>query len=193
MKEIRCTCTSFWKNHNSILRKKHSLSCKTRDCWLVEISLQWFLEVAKSSRRQQEAWQDKVWDNGWVVVEKNGWKQSNSNKICKTNQWVAKVAKSVQNFSVIMLKNFHYRLFVAVSGNQGGKVPVLDDVLLYHEREISLTISLDENCIEFEFEKYRNYYADLRKLYLTLNLKLVKLCGNETYSQKNSKRSITKR
>ena len=47
-----------------------------------------------------------------------------------------------------MSSNFRYQPFVAVSGNLGGKVPVVDDVLSSHEQEIYPTTSLDENCIE---------------------------------------------
>ena len=71
-----------------------------------------------------------------------------------------------------MSSNFRYRLFVAVSGNLGGKVPVVDDVLSSQEQEIYPTTSLDENCIEFEFQTDRNYYVDLRQPYLALKLKL---------------------
>ena len=51
--------------------------------------------------------------------------------------------------------NFSYQLLVAVSGKSGnlrGKVPVVDDVLSSHEQEIYPTTSLDENCIELEFQ-----------------------------------------
>ena len=83
-----------------------------------------------------------------------------------------------------MSSNFRYQLFVAVSGNLGGKVPVVDDVLSSHEQEICPTTSLDENCIEFEFQTDRNCYVDLRQTYLALKLKLVRGCGYETYNTK---------
>ena len=70
---------------------------------------------------------------------------------------------------------------MAVSGNLGGKVPVVDDVLSSHEREIYSTTSLDENCIEFEFQTDRNYFVDLRQTYLALKLKLVRGRCYETY------------
>ena len=87
-----------------------------------------------------------------------------------------------------MSSNFWYQPFVAVSGNLGGKVPVVDDVLSSHEQEIYPTTSLDENCIEFEFQTDRNYYVDLRQTYLALKLKLVKGCGYETYNTKELKK-----
>ena len=77
---------------------------------------------------------------------------------------------------------------MAVSGNLGGKVPVVDDVLLSHEQEIYPTTSLDENCIEFEFQTDRKYYVDLRQTYLALKLKLVRGRGYETYNTKEVKK-----
>ena len=69
-----------------------------------------------------------------------------------------------------MSSSFRYRTFVAVSGNLRGKVPVVDDVLSSHEKEIYPTTSLNENCIEFEFQWDRNYYVDLKQTYLALKL-----------------------
>ena len=83
--------------------------------------------------------------------------------------------------------NFRYQLSVAVSGNLGGKVPIVDDVPSSHEQEIYPTTSLDENCIEFEFQTDRNYYADLRQSFLALKLKIVKGRGYDTYESKEKK------
>ena len=83
--------------------------------------------------------------------------------------------------------NFRYQPFVAVSGNLGGKVPIVDDVLSSHEQEIYPTTSLDENCIEFEFQTDRNYYVDLRQSFLALKLKFVKGRGYDTYESKEKK------
>ena len=87
-----------------------------------------------------------------------------------------------------MSSNFQYQPFVAVSGNLGGKVPVVDDVLSSHEQKIYPTTSLDENCIKFEFQTDRNYYNDLRQTYLALKQKLVKGRGYETYNAKEVKK-----
>ena len=87
-----------------------------------------------------------------------------------------------------MWSNFRYQPFVTVSGNLGGKVPVVDDVLSSHEQEIYPTTSLDGNCIEFEFQTDRNYYVDLRQTYLALKLKLVRGRGYETYNTKEVKK-----
>ena len=84
--------------------------------------------------------------------------------------------------------NFRYQSFVAVSGNLGGKVPIVDDVLFSHEQEIYPTTSLDENCMEFEFQTDRNYYVDLRQSFLALKLKLVKGRGYDTYQSKEKKK-----
>ena len=88
-----------------------------------------------------------------------------------------------------MSSNFRYQPFVAVSGNLGGKVPVVDDFFLSsHEQEIYPTTSLDENCIEFEFQTDRNHYVDLRQTYLALKLKHVRGRGYETYNTKEVKK-----
>ena len=87
-----------------------------------------------------------------------------------------------------MSSSFRYQRFVAVSKNLGGKVPVVDDVLSSHEQVIYPTTSLDENCIEFEFQMDRNYYVDLRQTYLALKLKLVRGLGYETYNTKEVKK-----
>ena len=80
----------------------------------------------------------------------------------------------LQTLLLIMSTNFRYQLFVAVSGSLGGKVPIVDVVLSSHEQEIYPTTSLDENCIEFDFQTDRNCYVDLRRTYLVLKLKLDK-------------------
>ena len=84
--------------------------------------------------------------------------------------------------------NFRYQPFVAVCGNLGGKVPIVHDVLSAHEQEIYPTTSLDENCIEFEFQTDRNYYVDLRQSFLALKLKFVKGRGYDTYESKEKKK-----
>ena len=87
-----------------------------------------------------------------------------------------------------MSSNFRYQPYVAVSGNLGRIVPVVDDVLSSHEQEIYPTTSFDENCIEFEFQTDRNSYIDLRQTYFALKLKLVKGRGYETYNTKEIKK-----
>ena len=77
---------------------------------------------------------------------------------------------------------------MAVSGNLGGKVPIVDDVLSSYEQEIYPTTSHDENCIEFDIQTDRNYYVDFRQTYLALKLKLVRGRGYETYNTKEVKK-----
>ena len=84
--------------------------------------------------------------------------------------------------------NFRYQHFVAVSGNLGRNVTIVDDVLSSHEQEIYPSTSLDENCLEFEFQTDRNYYVDLRQSFLALKLKLVKGRGYDTYESKEKKK-----
>ena len=84
--------------------------------------------------------------------------------------------------------NFRYQPFVAVSGNLGGKFPVVDDVLLSREKEIYPITSLDEICTEFEFQTDRNYYVNLRQIYLALKFKFATGCGYETYNTKQNKK-----
>ena len=77
---------------------------------------------------------------------------------------------------------------MALSGNLRGKVPIVDNVLSSHEQEIDPTTSIDENCLEFEFQTDRNYYVDLRQSILALKLKFVKGCGYDTYESKEKKK-----
>ena len=56
------------------------------------------------------------------------------------------------------------------------------------KQEIYPTTSLDEYCIEFEFQTDWNYYVDLRQTYLALKLKLVRGRGYETYTTKEVKK-----
>ena len=89
-----------------------------------------------------------------------------------------------------MSSNFRYQPFVAVSGNLVGKVPVVDDVLSSHEQKIYPNTSLDENCIEFEFQTDQNYHVDLRQAYLALKLKLLRGRVYETYKNKDVEKEI---
>ena len=86
------------------------------------------------------------------------------------------------------LNSFRYQPFVAVSGNLGVKVPIVDDVLFSHEQETYPTTSVDENSIEFEFQTDRNVYVDLRQTYFALKIKLVKVRGFDTYKATEKKK-----
>ena len=93
-----------------------------------------------------------------------------------------------KHFSLVISNNiFRYQPFVAVSGNLGRKVPTVDDVLSSHEQEIYPKTSLDENCINFEFQTDRNHYVGSRQSFLALKLKFVKGRGYDTYEIKAKK------
>ena len=83
---------------------------------------------------------------------------------------------------------FRYQPFVAVFGNLGEKVPIVDNVPSSHVQEIHPTTSLDENCREFEFQTDRNYYVDLRQSFLALKLNFVKRLGYDTYESEEKKK-----
>ena len=68
--------------------------------------------------------------------------------------------------------NFRYQPFVAVSGNLGGKVPLVDDVMSSNEQEVYPTTSLDENCKELELQTDRNYYVDLRQSFFGIDAQI---------------------
>ena len=75
-----------------------------------------------------------------------------------------------------------------MSGNLGGKVPIVDNVFSSHEQEVYPTTSLDENCIKFEFRADRNYYVDLRQSFFALKLKVVKRRSYDTYESSEKKK-----
>ena len=75
-----------------------------------------------------------------------------------------------------------------VSVYRGRKFPVIEDFLSSHEQEIYSTTSLDENCLEFEFQTDRNWYVELRQSYLVLKPKIVKGGGYEVYNSKEVKK-----
>ena len=83
--------------------------------------------------------------------------------------------------------NFRYQPFVAVCGHPGVKVPIVDNVLSFHELEVCPTTFLDENSIDFEFQTDRNVYMDLRLLYLGLKINLVKGSGFDNYKTTEKK------
>ena len=81
-----------------------------------------------------------------------------------------------------------YYPFVSVSGNLGGKIPIVDDVLSSHKEEIYPTTSIVENCIEFEFQMDWNYCVALSQTYLAFKMKLVRGRIYETCKSKEIKK-----
>ena len=82
---------------------------------------------------------------------------------------------------------------MTVSGNLGGKEPVVNNVLSSNEQEIYPTNSFEEDYLEFEFQRDRNYYVNLRQTNLALKLNFVKARSYETYKTKEVKRNIIKK
>ena len=76
---------------------------------------------------------------------------------------------------------------MAVSVSLGESFLVFVDVLSSQEQELYPTTSLDENCIESEFQTDRNYYVDLRQTFSASKLKMTQSRGYETYNPKESK------
>ena len=76
---------------------------------------------------------------------------------------------------------------MVVSENLGRKIPGVDDVLSSREKEIYPTTSLDENCIECDFQTDVNFYVHFTQSYLALKLKMVKGRLYETYNSKEVK------
>ena len=137
------------------------------------------LVVEKNGRQLQRVWEDKFWENNWVMVAGKKGQQSHSNKFCKTNQ-------SIENrpfhklFSIFMLSNFRYQSFVAVSRSLGGKVLVVDNVLSSHgTRNLSYYLTwlkLYKVWISSGSELERWFETDT----LGLKMKFVKDSGYET-------------
>ena len=82
---------------------------------------------------------------------------------------------------------------MGVSGNPSVEVPVVDDVLSSQEQKTHPTTSLDENCTEFECERDRNYYVDLRQTYLALKLNFFEGRGYKTYNGRKVKKGAQRR
>ena len=132
--------------------------------------------VGKQTLRKQLGERSRKRAGSRIIPTKSTKQSSRSRSDIFTNisRWTCRT--TIQHFSV--------PTFVAVSGNLGGKVPIVDDVLSSHEQELYATTSLDENCIEFELQTDQNYYVDLRQSFLALKLKFVKGRGYYTYESK---------
>ena len=90
-------------------------------------------------------------------------------------------------------KNFRYQPFVAVSGNPGLKVPVVDNVSSSQEQEICPTTSLVEKSIEIELQTDRKVYLGLQHTYLALKIKLVEERGFDTYKTTKKEKGAQRR
>ena len=88
---------------------------------------------------------------------------------------------------------FWYQPNVAVSGNLGGKVPVVDNVLSSKQQVMNLTASIDQNYLKFEFQTDRNHYVDSIQKYMASKLKLANVSGYKTCNTKNVKKTTKKK
>ena len=128
----------------------------------------------------------KLWKYSWLAVANRG--ESFQKNLL--NDAIGREETFLQTFPVDHVKQqFSVPSFCgSVWRNLGGRVPIVDKVLSSHEQKIYPTTSLDENCIEFEFQRDRNYYVDLRRSFLALKLKFVKGPGYDTYKSKEKKK-----
>ena len=124
-------------------------------------------------------------------LERKIGKQSHSIEISRTDELAAK-RYFCKRFGLIISKSFQYEFSLAVFGKLVCKIPIVNGVLSSHELEIYITTSIDENCIEFEFQRDQNYYVDLRETYFALKLKLVKGGGHGAYKNKEVKKRTDK-
>ena len=90
------------------------------------------------------------------------------------NETVSRAETFLQTFPINQIDQVSIPNFVAISGNLGGQVPLVDDVLTSQEQDICLTTSHDENCIEFDFQTDPISYVYLSYTYLALKPELVK-------------------
>ena len=162
-------------------------------CWnLLLQKMQRLLVVERISRQLQRLCEDRFYEINWLVGARKGL-QAKSFQQNLQNKPVGCKETFLQTFLVNHIKYFWHQPFVAVSASLGGKVPVIDDVLSFHEPEIDPTTSLDENCLEFEFQTDWNYYADMRQRYWELKLKLTKRRRYGTCNSKEVKKEHKKR
>ena len=135
------------------------------------------------SRHLQRELEDRLWKNSWVVVAGRRLKAESFPQDLQYKS-IRREDAFRKHFSLIMSNKFRYQLVGEVSANLGGKVPVVDDVLLSYEQKFHPTTQFDEFCIEIEIQADQNYYVVLRQTYLGLELKFVKWCGYESNNTK---------
>ena len=87
-----------------------------------------------------------------------------------------------RHFSLIISRSCRSKPFVAVSGTLAVEFLVVANVSSSHEQEIFPAFSLDQNSIEFEIQKDRNYYIVLRQTFFASKRKLIDCHGYETYT-----------
>ena len=78
-----------------------------------------------------------------------------------------------KQLSLSMTKFFQYQLVVAVSGNHGAEVPVVDNVLSSHDQNVYPTFQKLRKYLTFKLQVERRYYVGSRQTFLALKKKFV--------------------
>ena len=116
---------------NPFYRKFIVPTAKRVSANLLEIALSEIADLVIGeifSRQLQTVWEEKIWEKNWVVVVGTG-VQAESFQQTLQNKLVGSIETFFQNISLSVSGVFGYQPSVAVSGNLGGNVPVVDDVL----------------------------------------------------------------
>ena len=117
-----------------VTKMSHLENAWVLTCWKVLCQkMQMLLVEEKCSKQLQRVWEDKLRENGWLMVAGKRVQEDCFQQICKTNLLVERCFFRKQ-FALIMSTIFGYQPSAAVSGNRAGIVTVVDDVLSSHEQ-----------------------------------------------------------
>ena len=178
------TAVLFLRNMSPQLQNAWMLTCSKLLCQ----ELQMLLVVENFLKQLQRLCEDKPRENTRVVVaEKRLQAKSFQESLRNKPREMFSLT-----FSLMMSNHFRYQRFVAVSGKQRKKDPLVDAVLWPHHLEKSPSTSLEDNCIEFETQTNQNCYVDLRQTYVALKMIFVKSRGEETFKVKAVKKEHKK-
>ena len=136
-------------------------------------------------------WEDQLWENSWVVVagkrlQVESFRQ-NLQKISVGREETLSQTILINHVEQISVPNFCGSFWKSWREN-----PSFWQSVVVQEPKIYPTTSLDENCIDFESQRDRNCYFNLRQTYLVLKLKFVKGHSYETYKTKENKKEPEK-
>ena len=159
----------FCVNISSQLQNAWVLTCWTS----LRQKLQRLLIVERISRQLQRLWDDRHWENSWVVLAGKKLQAESCQQNLK-NQRVGREDTFLQTFLIIHVEQFPVPTFC---GSLWKAWTVIYNIFLSHEQEKYPTNSLNENCIGFEFQTDPIYYVDLSQMFLALKLKFVNDCG----------------
>ena len=137
----------FGRSAIPFLRKYFIPTAKRVGAELLEIASPQIDEVESGRRNFKTvamSCDDKLWVNSWLLV---AWKRLQAKSFQQKLQSKSVVHEETFSRTIlsIMWSIFWYQPNVAVSGNLGGKVPVVDNVLSSKQQVINLTASIDEN------------------------------------------------